>query len=90
MSKASRFAAFLSSILDGRVPRLARLARPIRNPKAVAIGVLGFALLGAPRSIIAQTDCLACHSDKSMQDAAGRSISVDGGKFGSSVHGSLH
>jgi predicted CXXCH cytochrome family protein len=37
----------------------------------------------------ANSDCLACHSDASMQDASGHSLSVDEHKFGGSTHGSL-
>ena len=37
----------------------------------------------------AQTDCLACHGDKTAQDNAGHSIAVDGNTFASSIHGSL-
>jgi len=37
----------------------------------------------------AQAECLACHGDKSMQDANGHSLAVDGDKFGKSVHGSM-
>ena len=37
----------------------------------------------------AQTDCLSCHGDPTMQDAAGHSISVDGKTFSASIHGSL-
>ncbi len=36
-----------------------------------------------------QTDCLSCHGDSSMQDAAGHSIAVDGKVFSASIHGSL-
>lgn len=44
----------------------------------------------APANLRAQdTDCLACHSDKDMKDAAGHNISVDGQKFGTSIHGVL-
>ena len=32
-------------------------------------------------------ECLGCHSDKSMTDAAGHNISVDGDKFAGSIHG---
>ena len=32
---------------------------------------------------------MACHGDKSMQNAAGHSIAVDGDKFGASIHGGL-
>ncbi len=43
----------------------------------------------APGALRAQTDCLACHGDASMTDAAGHSIAVDGKKFSDSIHGSL-
>jgi hypothetical protein len=89
MTKAARFAAFLIAIFAGPAQRLAGLTRQIRNQKVVAFGLLGLALLAAPRCLVAQTDCLSCHSDKSMQDAAGHSIAVDGGQFSASVHGSL-
>lgn len=42
-----------------------------------------------PSRLVAQDDCLACHSDKDMKDAKGHSLAVDGGKFGSSIHGGL-
>jgi predicted CXXCH cytochrome family protein len=45
--------------------------------------------LAAPRAATAETDCLACHGDASMQDAAGHSISVDAHIFAASIHGSL-
>jgi predicted CXXCH cytochrome family protein len=37
----------------------------------------------------ANADCLTCHAEAGMQDAAGHSISVDEHKFGDSIHGSL-
>lgn len=37
----------------------------------------------------AQTDCLTCHADKTLQDASGHSIGVDGDKFHASIHGSV-
>lgn len=39
--------------------------------------------------LAAQTDCLSCHGDASMQDAAGHSVAVDGKIFSDSIHGSL-
>ena len=42
-----------------------------------------------PGRLSAQADCLACHADKGLQDAAGHNISVDGDTFGKSIHGSL-
>ncbi|MDR3742005.1 MAG: hypothetical protein P4L40_23540 [Terracidiphilus sp.] len=50
---------------------------------------MAFMLMVAPRTIHAQTDCLACHGDKSMQNSAGHSIAVDGSTFSSSIHGSM-
>jgi predicted CXXCH cytochrome family protein len=47
------------------------------------------ALLFVPFLLRAQTDCLACHADKTLQDASGHSVGVDGDKFHSSIHGSL-
>jgi predicted CXXCH cytochrome family protein len=47
-------------------------------------------LLTCPaRRLHAQTDCLACHGDPTMQDASGRSIGVSADKFHASIHGSL-
>jgi predicted CXXCH cytochrome family protein len=43
----------------------------------------------APGAAKAQTDCLSCHADKSLQDASGHSVSVDAQTFGASTHGSL-
>ena len=42
-----------------------------------------------PLTLQAQTDCLSCHSDVTMQDASGQNIGVDAPTFHSSVHGSL-
>jgi len=53
---------------------------------AGAIAVLLVGLCGVTR---AQTDCLSCHADKTLQDASGNSVGVDGDKFHSSIHGSL-
>ena len=49
----------------------------------------GILLALAAVSLRGQTDCLACHGDKTMQDSAGHSISVDGKTFSASVHGSF-
>lgn len=37
----------------------------------------------------AQTDCLSCHGDVTMQDGAGHNVGVDGNVFHSSVHSDL-
>jgi hypothetical protein len=89
MTKAARFAAFLISIVAGAFQRLDDLTRQIRNHKATAVRLLGYALLVVPCCLAGQTDCPSCHSDKTMTDAAGHSIAVDGGQFSKSVHGSL-
>jgi predicted CXXCH cytochrome family protein len=46
--------------------------------------VFGFASL-----LPAQTDCLSCHGDKTMQDASGHSVGVDADTFHASIHGTL-
>ena len=56
----------------------------------VLAAVVAMLLLATGSSgLHAQTDCLACHSDQSLQDAAGHSVTVDGKKFADSIHGSL-
>jgi predicted CXXCH cytochrome family protein len=52
-------------------------------------GLAALLFLSGAAGLRADTDCLACHSDKTMQNAAGHNISVDGVKFASSIHGSL-
>jgi predicted CXXCH cytochrome family protein len=89
MTKAARFAAFLIAIFARPVERLGGLTRKTRNHKRATVSLLALTLLIVPGRLNAQTDCLSCHADKSMQDAAGHSISVDGSQFGKSVHGSL-
>ena len=56
---------------------------------ALAAAITAFAGLPALGTLHAQSDCLACHGDKSMTNAAGHSISVDGQTFAASIHGSL-
>ncbi len=46
-------------------------------------------LAGWPVLVHAQTDCLSCHSDVTMQDAAGHNVGVDANLFHASIHGSL-
>ncbi len=52
-----------------------------------AIALVLFVLV--PGRLVAQSECLACHADKGLQDTAGHNISVDGDKFGQSIHGVL-
>jgi predicted CXXCH cytochrome family protein len=56
---------------------------------ALAAGVVAVVLTTGSSRLHAQTDCLACHSDQSLQDAAGHSVAVDGKTFADSIHGSL-
>ncbi len=56
---------------------------------ALTFFVSGVFLALPARPLHAQTDCLSCHGDPTMQDAGGHSIGVDAGKFHASVHGSL-
>ena len=50
---------------------------------------LCFLYCASPFAVRAQTDCLSCHADKTLQDASGHPVGVDGDKFRSSIHGSL-
>ncbi|MGA7343134.1 MAG: cytochrome c3 family protein [Terracidiphilus sp.] len=53
------------------------------------VGLVAWLLTAPAPRLRAQTDCLACHSDATLQDASGHSVGVDGQKFGASVHGAL-
>jgi predicted CXXCH cytochrome family protein len=55
----------------------------------LALGLVALLFAVAPAKLHADTDCLACHSDKTLQDANGHSVGVDGQVFGSSIHGVL-
>jgi predicted CXXCH cytochrome family protein len=68
---------------------MADLVARIAGKKAARAVLSAAILLMATRGLVAQTDCLSCHGDKTMQDANGHSIAVDGQKFGASIHGSL-
>jgi hypothetical protein len=52
-------------------------------------GAFAALLLFFPFMLGAQTDCLSCHADKTLQDASGHGVGVDGDKFHASIHGSL-
>jgi predicted CXXCH cytochrome family protein len=65
-----------------------RLKLYVRNG-VLAAGVVLLLQATGSSGLHAQTDCLACHSDQSLQDAAGHSVTVDGKKFADSIHGSL-
>ena len=59
----------------------------IASTFALILGAL--LVVAAPRVAQADADCLGCNGDKSMQDAAGHSIGVDGDIFHASLHGSM-
>ena len=44
-----------------------------------------FLLFGVPSFLHAQTDCLSCHADKTLQDANGHSVGVDADSFHASI-----
>ncbi|HUX44852.1 MAG TPA: hypothetical protein VMV57_08890 [Terracidiphilus sp.] len=67
----------------------ARRETSLGSPIHLAVWLAAFLLLATSHSLLAQTDCLACHGDKTMQDASGHSIAVDGNVFHASVHGAL-
>ena len=60
-----------------------------RGSRALAVGFAAILFLALPIILRAQTDCLSCHADKTMQDASGHSVGVDADKFHASMHGSL-
>jgi len=66
-----------------------RHATRITRAVLTAVGYIFLVSAAASGKLYAEADCLTCHADQSMQDAAGHSISVDGAKFGKSIHGSL-
>jgi predicted CXXCH cytochrome family protein len=81
---------------QGRQKAPSQSAQPRRAEKwngafggKIAFVMLAAALFAAAPALHAQTDCLTCHGDASMTDAAGHSIAVDGQKFSASIHGSL-
>ena len=89
MTEAARIAAFLIAIPLRLSERLGARRHEAVHSGIAAIGlILLLAALG-PRILYAQTDCLACHADKTMQDSAGHSIAVDGQTFSASIHGSM-
>jgi hypothetical protein len=61
----------------------------MKTASSIAFALGALLVFAAPRVAQAQTDCLACHGDKSLQDAAGHSVGVDAGVFGASLHGSM-
>ncbi|MGA3162564.1 MAG: cytochrome c3 family protein [Terracidiphilus sp.] len=61
----------------------------MKTASSIALALGALLVVAAPRVAQAETDCLSCHGDKSLQDASGKSVGVDAGTFGISLHGSL-
>jgi predicted CXXCH cytochrome family protein len=61
----------------------------MKTASTIALFLGALLVFAAPRAGLAQTDCLACHADAGLQDASGKSVSIDGHTFGESIHGSL-
>jgi predicted CXXCH cytochrome family protein len=89
MTQAARIASFFIAIVVGPAEWLFGLFQNAGRHRAATLCLLALAMLVVPHRLAAQADCLACHGDKTMQDAAGHSIAVDGDKFSASMHGSL-
>jgi len=89
MTRAARIAAFFLAVFIGPAEWLSDILRSARHHRLAGICLMASALWLAPMRTAAQSDCLACHADKTMQDSSGHSISVDGDKFSASIHGSL-
>lgn len=66
------------------------MKKPLSIGLGLSLSVVSALLLFAPaQPLRAQTDCLSCHGTPGMTDASGKSISIDGDKFHSSIHGTL-
>ncbi|HLJ75791.1 MAG TPA: hypothetical protein VKT75_00180, partial [Acidobacteriaceae bacterium] len=61
----------------------------MKTVTSLALVFLGLLLVCPAKPLYADADCLSCHGDATMQDAAGHSISVNADKFHASIHGSL-
>jgi predicted CXXCH cytochrome family protein len=86
MGEAAGARGFSIVLLPGRAA--GRVNAFVRKG-VLAAGVAVLLLAMSSGRLHAQTDCLACHSDQSLQDAAGHSVAVDGKTFADSIHGSL-
>ncbi len=61
----------------------------MKTASSIAFAFCALLVFAAPRVTQAETDCLSCHGDKSLQDAAGHNVGVDAGVFSASLHGNL-
>ena len=89
MTRAARLAAFVVAVCLVPAEWLGSLSRSVQGRRASSLVAVFTVFLLLPLGLMAQNECLSCHGDKTMQDAAGHSIAVDGDKFGASIHGSL-
>ncbi len=89
MTEAARIAALLIAVPLRLGAWLGDRLHGAAHTGTSAIGLIALLVVLGPRVVNAQTDCLACHADKTMQDAAGHSIAVDGQTFSASIHGSM-
>ncbi|MGO8717984.1 MAG: cytochrome c3 family protein [Acidobacteriaceae bacterium] len=66
------------------------VAGPAIGVRLLIAGFFVLSMLAVPRALLAaNADCLACHADKTMVNAAGKSVAVDAQRFHSSIHGVL-
>ena len=89
MNEAARIAAFIIAIPLRLVAWLPRRLNGLVHSRVPIVSLVALLIWIAPSHLYAQTDCLSCHADKTMQDAAGHSIAVDGNTFSASIHGSM-
>ena len=61
----------------------------MKTASKIALLMGALLAIAAPHMASAETDCLACHADASMQDGSGKSLAVDVHIFAESIHGSL-
>jgi hypothetical protein len=51
----------------------------MKTASSIAFALGALLVFAMPRVAQAETDCLSCHGDKSLQDASGHSVGVDAG-----------
>ena len=62
----------------------------MKTASSIVLALGALLVFAAPRVAQAETDCIACHGNTSLQDASGKTIAgVDTGVFHASLHGSL-
>jgi predicted CXXCH cytochrome family protein len=61
----------------------------MKTASYLALAISALLAVAAPRIANAQTDCLSCHGDMTLEDSSGHSVGVDAKTFAASLHGSL-